>query len=176
MKESRTETCHLFTDDEIVRFAEQARPRIIGMDAPLSLPRGRTSIHERNDKHLRECDRELTRNKIRFFPVTLGPMRKLPERGMALKGAFEEIGIDAFEIYPGGAQDIYEIPRKQKGMDLLLSGLRELGIAGLNSEMSDHELDAATGAFVLQSFLAGKARAWGNPDEGLIVMPDPIHP
>ena len=64
---------------------DKIRPALIGINAPLSLPRGRRSIHDRTENHLRHCDRELTSRKIRCFPVTLGPMRKLTERGLLLK-------------------------------------------------------------------------------------------
>lgn len=166
------ETLHLFTDQEILTYSDKIRPSIIGIDAPLSLPFGRKSIHERNDKHLRECDRELTRHKIRFFPLTLGPMRNLTIRGMGLKLALHQMGIEAFEVYPGGAQDIFGIPRKQRGLSTLLSGLQALGIRGLHHEMSDHELDAVTGAYVMQAYLSGNAHGWGDPAEGIMVMPD----
>ncbi|MBT5874843.1 MAG: DUF429 domain-containing protein [Candidatus Latescibacteria bacterium] len=169
---SDAETCNLYTDQEILAYSDEVRPSIIGIDAPLSLPLGRTSIHERNDRHLRACDRELTRHKIRFFPLTLGPMRKLTERGMGLKMALHLVGIEALEVYPGGAQDILGIPRKQRGLSTLLSGLQNLGICGLNDDMSDHELDAVTGAYVMQAYLNGSAHAWGDPAEGIMVMPD----
>lgn len=172
LRGNEVETCHLLTDTEILRFTDEIRPFLIGIDAPLSLPRGRRSIHDRTDNHLRDCDRELTRHGIRYFPVTLGPMRKLTERGLLLKKHLLELEIDSFEIYPGGAQDIFGIPRKQKGLDLLRAGLEGLGIKGLHAEMSDHELDAVTGAFVIQAYVNDKARGWGDPDEGVIVMPD----
>ena len=76
----------------------------------------------------------------------------------------------AIEAYPGGAQDVLGIPRKQKGLEKLKAGLENLGIKGLNSQMSDHELDAVTCAYVGKLFSEGKAVIYGAPDEG-IVMP-----
>ena len=49
-------------------------------------------------------------------------------------------------------------------------GLEKLGIEGLNSQMSDHELDAVTCAYVGKLFLEGKAVIYGLPNDG-IVMP-----
>ena len=121
-------------------------------------------------RYLRESDRELLRRGIRFFPVTLGPMRKLAERGINLRRILEAENFIAIEVYPGGAQDVLGIPRKQKGLEKLKAGLENLGIKGLNSQMSDHELDAVTCAYVGKLFLEGKAVTYGTPSEG-IVMP-----
>jgi hypothetical protein len=47
--------------------------------------------------------------------------------------------------------------------------LEKLGITGLNECMSDHELDAATGAFVGKLFLEGKSVTYGRPEDGIIM-------
>lgn len=105
------ETSVVFSDDDILAFVREARPTLIPIDAPLSLPKGRRTVHDRTGEHLRECDRELLRYRIRFFPVTLGPMRMLTERGLALKEKLSAMGYQAVECYPGAAQDLWEIPR-----------------------------------------------------------------
>ena len=70
-------TCLLYDDKTILKVVEEAHPAVVGIDAPLSLPFGRKSLEEKSNIHLRECDRELLKRGIRFFPITLGPMRKL---------------------------------------------------------------------------------------------------
>jgi len=62
---------------------------IVAIDAPLSLPTGRKSIEQKTGVHLRECDKELLKRGIKFFPVTLGPMRKLTSRGITLRRILE---------------------------------------------------------------------------------------
>jgi hypothetical protein len=166
----KAETCVLHTDREIIQKIEQLRPRVIAIDAPLSLPPGRKSIEERTDVHLRECDKELLKRRIKFFPVTIGPMRKLTERGINLKKTLKSKGFRVIEVYPGGAQDILKIPRKQKGLNELRKGLEKLGIKGLTSRMNDHELDAVTCAFTGKLFLEGKSETLGIIENG-IVMP-----
>jgi uncharacterized protein len=163
-------TSLVYSDKEILVKIRESNPRVVAIDAPLSLPPGRNSIEERTGIHLRESDRELLRRGIRFFPVTLGPMRKLTERGINLRRVLEAENCVAIEVYPGGAQDVIGIPRKQKGLEKLKAGLENLGIKGLNSQMSDHELDAVTCAYVGKLFLEGKAVTYGTPSEG-IVMP-----
>ena len=166
----KAETSLVYTDEEIIAKIRESNPRVVAIDAPLSLPPGRKSIEERTDVHLRESDRELLKRGIKFFPVTLGPMRKLTERGISLKRILEAEQFTVIEAYPGGAQDVLGIPRKQKGLDNLKAGLENLGIEGLNSQMSDHELDAVTCAYVGKLFLEGQAVTYGDPKDG-IVMP-----
>jgi hypothetical protein len=167
----RVKTLVLRIDKEIVEKTLGAEPRVVAIDAPLSLPKGRRSLDERIDIHLRECDRDMLKMKIKFFPVTLGPMRKLTERGIRIKDSLEEAGLEVIEVYPGGAQDILSIPRKQRGLKKLLSGLRKIGIKRLSEKMGDHELDAVTSALVGKLYIEGNYMALGKPEEGLIIMP-----
>src|SRR2546422_9058914 len=81
----RAQTHVAFSDDDILDAVQQAQPDLVPIDAPLSLPKGRRTISDRRGEHFRDCDLDLRRRGIRFFPVTLGPMRMLTERGLALK-------------------------------------------------------------------------------------------
>jgi uncharacterized protein len=163
----------LHSDDEILSTVQAATPRLTLIDAPLSLPRGRRTIDDRSGPHFRECDRELRRLGIRFFPLTLGPMRVLTERGMRLAAELRVRGYRVEEGYPGGAQDLLGIPRKQAGTEPLQAALRKLGLGGdLGRRLLTHdELDAVTLAWVARQFLEGKARSIGDPSEGIMVLP-----
>jgi len=55
----KAETSLLYTNDELLKNTEASKPKVIAIDAPLSLPPGRKSIEERTGVHLRESDREL---------------------------------------------------------------------------------------------------------------------
>lgn len=166
----KAETSLVYTDDEILKRIEEIQPDIVAIDAPLSLPAGRKSIEQRTNVHLRECDKELLRRRIRFFPITLGPMRQLTKRGMNLGTILEKRKFRVIEVYPGGAQDILGIPRKQQGLEMLMAGLERLGLKGLNEQMTDHELDAVTCALVGKLFLEGKSVTYGTPEQA-IMMP-----
>jgi len=159
-----------YSDSEILEAAARLRPDIVAVDAPLTLPKGRRSLEDASGPHLRECDRALLRMGIRFFPVTLGPMRMLTARGMRLRRELEEMGLRVIEVYPGGAQDVLGIPRKSRGLDALRRGLESLGIRGLSEEMTGDELDAVTAAYVGLLYLRGEAVVLGGED-GAIVMP-----
>lgn len=164
----RAETHLAFEDAEILMWVSQARPDLVPIDAPLSLPDGRTTIQDRSGGHFRDCDRELKRRGIRFFPVTLGPMRMLTERGMALKAKIEALGYRAVECYPGAAQDLWGIPRQHKDRTGLLAGLRKLGVKGLPEDLTGDELDAATAALVGRWFLQGRGEVLGG-NEGIVI-------
>jgi predicted nuclease with RNAse H fold len=171
----KIETALVYTDKEILQKIEKSKPEIVAIDAPLSLPAGRESIEQRTSVHLRECDKELLRRGIKFFPITLGPMRKLTTRGINLRRTLEDKQFRVIEVYPGGAQDVLGIPRKQQGLEGLKAGLEKLGVSGLNSRMSDHELDAVTCALVGRLFLEGKAVIYGTPEQAIIMPKELAH-
>ena len=164
----KAETHVAFGDDEVVQWISQVRPDLVPIDAPLTLPDGRKTIQDRSGGHFRDCDRELKRRGIRFFPVTLGPMRMLTERGMALKAKIEAMGYRAVECYPGAAQDLWGIPRQHKDRAGLVAGLRDLGMKGLRGGLTGDELDAATAALVGRWFLLGKGEMIGG-DQGIVI-------
>src|SRR4030042_2676213 len=171
LEDGRARTTLLYKDSEILHYARESKPGLIAIDAPLNLPPGRRSMSHRNGSHYRPCDLELRRRKIPFFPITLGPMRKLTQRGIRLKRRLEVEGFRVVEIYPGGAQDIWRIPRAKRSLEGLRRGLARRGIKGLTRSASDHELDAATGAQGGLFFSTGKAEVLGDFASGAIIMP-----
>ena len=170
-KDNVTFCTTLHTDQEIIDFLEKENPALIAIDAPLNLPPGRRSMKDKNGEHFRPCDRELLRRGIRFFPITLGPMRLLTERGIRLKRFLTRRGYSVIEVYPGAAQDIWHTGRKQDGLSKLRKGLEKLGVNGLSKKMTGDELDAVTAALVGRLFLRGKAEVLGNFKQGAIVIP-----
>lgn len=163
----------LGSDDEIVAAVRRARPALVVMDAPLSLPRGRATIEDRSGPHFRACDRELRRLGIRFFPLTLGPMRMLTVRGMTLARRLERHGVTVVEGYPGASQDLLGLPRKKVGTSILQARLRDQGFGGplRSRELTHDELDAVTIAWTGLLFLRGKGMLIGDPGEGLMLLP-----
>jgi uncharacterized protein len=170
-KDDITSCAIVHSDEEIVNYVEKENPGLIAVDAPLNLPPGRKSIEDKTGEHFRPCDRELLRRGIRFFPITLGPMRLLTKRGIHLKRVLAGRGYAVIEVYPGAAQDIWHTGRKQDGLSKLRHGLQKLGVKGLNKKMDGDQLDAVTAALVGQLFLYGKAEVLGNFKRGAIVIP-----
>ena len=164
----RAHTHIAFSDEDILNTVQQVRPDLVPIDAPLSLPKGRRTIHDRSGEHFRDCDRELQRRGIRFFPITLGPMRMLTERGLALKAKIRAMGYRAIECYPGAAQDVWGIPRQHQNRKKLLAGLKKLGARGLTQAATSDELDAATAALVGRWALLGQGEMLGGAD-GIVI-------
>ena len=171
LEDGRARTTLLYKDSGILDYARESKPVLIAIDAPLNLPPGRRSMADRNGSHYRPCDLELRRRKIPFFPITLGPMRKLTQRGIRLKRRLEAEGFRVVEIYPGGAQDVWKIPRAKRNKEGLRRGLSRRGAKGLARSASDHELDAATGALVGWLYIMDQAEVLGDFASGAILMP-----
>jgi uncharacterized protein len=159
-----------FSDEDILNTVHHAQPDLVPIDAPLSLPKGRRTIHDRSGEHFRDCDRELLRRGIRFFPITLGPMRMLTERGLALQAKISAMGYRVIECYPGAAQDVWGLPRQHRNRKALVAGLKKLGVRGLTKAITSDELDAATAALVGRWVLLGRGEMLGGADG--IVIPE----
>jgi len=160
-------------DREILELVEEAQPAVVTIDAPLSLPEGRLRLGDRSGPHFRACDLELRARGIPFFPLTLGPMRMLTRRGMRLAERLGRSGILTFETYPGAAQDLMGMPRKNAGRLKLRRALKGLGVSGdiARRGLTHDELDAATAALVGVLYLHGDAEAIGRPEEGVMLLP-----
>ncbi len=167
----RCEAGVVYQDEEIIDVVARFSPDVVAIDAPLTLPRGRKSLDRRERAHFRECDLELRRRGIRFFPITLGPMRSLTRRGIMLRSLLVDRGFNVIEVYPGGAQDVLGLPRKHRDMRGLLAGLRRMGFGCLGREASGDEADAATCALVGLLYLRNNYEALGDAGEGVIIMP-----
>lgn len=161
----------IYSNNQIIEEILKRKPKVVAIDAPLSIPKGRKSLEERSKVHLRECDRELLRLKIKFFPITLGPMRMLTSRGIMIKKELEKYGFHVIEVFPGATQDILNIPRKHQDIKGLLEGLKRIGIKNLRENMNGDELDAVTCAYTALLYLKGNYIALGNEEEGQIIIP-----
>ncbi|MFY9716702.1 MAG: DUF429 domain-containing protein [Thermoplasmata archaeon] len=174
----RTETRVLGPDEEIIEAVRSARPRLVAIDAPLCLPRGRRSLDIPGPPHLRACDRALLERGIRFFPVTLGPMRMLTRRGIDLADRLRGDGHSVIEAYPGGAQDVLGLPRKGDGVERLRRAMVRFGFTGdvQRRAITHDELDAVMCAYTGREHLAGRSLVLGDPTEGTLVLPRPTSP
>lgn len=179
LKGHHAETSRVKTDEEMIQMAIDAGADLISIDSPLSIPKGRTTFWDddpfRDEFGItRECERILKRRGISSYPCLIPSMQKLTQRGMLLAQKFRERGIPVIESYPGAAQDIMCIPRKQAGLEYLIEGLKEFGITGdfIDIQVSHDELDAITSAIVGCFFWSGKFEALGNDDEEYLFIPD----
>jgi predicted nuclease with RNAse H fold/predicted metal-dependent hydrolase len=164
----KVQTFRVKRDDEIIALARKFRPKLVAIDAPLSLPL--------SSEGLRQCDRELLRRGIRVFPLNFGAMKQLTERGMRLKALLEPEGFKVIEVFPGGAQGVLGLPRKRNNLAGLREGLKRLGLSGIKPDATHDEIDAVTAAYVGWLYLNGLAELLSDGQGGGIVMPLPYPP
>ncbi|MGC8924261.1 MAG: DUF429 domain-containing protein [Candidatus Micrarchaeia archaeon] len=156
------------TDDEIMNIIKKFRPVLVAVDAPLTLPKGRKDIDDKNGVHFRECDLELRRLGIRFFPITIGPMRMLVKRGIRLKKIIEKLGIRVVEVFPGASYDIFGIDRKNR--EKIVLRFRKMRYVFDKRKYTQDELDGMCCAITGQMVLSKKAKALKGID-GTIFIP-----
>ncbi len=167
------DTCSLFSDNEILEYVKTHRPKIVSIDSPLGLPGGGESIAP--DKGImRVAEHDLASVGIPAYPSLIESMKKLTLRGIRLRRAMERLpgGPRVIESYPGAAQDILSIPRKQRSLDLLREGLKRLGLTGRGIETRSHdEMDAITSAIVARYFECDRFEAMGIQSEAQLIVP-----
>ncbi len=179
LRGSEATTDMVGSDDEIVARTVAAKPNVVSIDSPLSMPFGRNRVEDDDPARerfgiMRLCERELKRRGINVYPCLLPSMQGLTRRGMALAARFRSAGIPVIESYPGAAQDIMGIPRKGAGAEFLRQGLADFGIQGsfVDSEVTHDELDAITSAIVGLFLLSNRYEALSGPSEGALIIPD----
>lgn len=172
-------TRQLHSDDELVRVTKGSKPTLVSIDSPLSLPAGRNRVDDSDparDEHgiMRECERILKKRGINVYPCLIKSMQQLTARGIRLAKRLRSQGIPVIESYPGAAQDILRIPRKQSGLEHLTNGLKRFGLSGefVRSQVSHDELDAITSAVVGLFFWAGYFERLGNEEEDYLIIPE----
>lgn len=182
----RVYTWTAMTNEEIFQAAREARPDVVAIDSPLSLPKGRCcanplcpcAVHG----IVRAADRAVAKLGYHPFWTLLPSMVNLTLRSIRFKERMEAEGLKVIEVYPGAAQDRLGMPRKKAGVDLLEEGLRGLGIRfrdPVRKRVHDEpirrthdELDAVTAAYVGICYLQGRYEAAGPPDEIQIILPE----
>jgi uncharacterized protein YprB with RNaseH-like and TPR domain/predicted nuclease with RNAse H fold len=158
------------TDDELISETLAAKPDLVSIDSPLSLPE---SYGKLGVPIYRKCELALKRMGISVFWCLLPSMEMLTRRGIRLANALREAGCKVIESYPGAAQDILGIPRKKASLDELKWGLSRAGIKGsfLTTQVTHDEVDAITSALVGLFYLADEYIALGNATEDYLIVP-----
>lgn len=164
-------TCSLTTDDEIVNFVAAQQPALVSIDSPLGLPGGGDTI-DRGAGIVRVAEQDLSSIGIPAYPALIDSMKNLTLRGIRLRRLLENSGVAVIESYPGAAQDVLCLPRKQRGLDLLRDGLRRLGLQGSGLDTRSHdEMDAITAAVVGRYHHCGAFEPMGIPAEAQLIVP-----
>jgi uncharacterized protein YprB with RNaseH-like and TPR domain/predicted nuclease with RNAse H fold len=158
------------TDEELLQETLAAKPDIVSIDSPLSLPEGFGSP---GVPIYRKCELALKRMGISVFWCLLPSMQMLTHRGIKLAQELRQAGCKVIESYPGAAQDILGMPRKKASLDELKWGLSRAGITGdfLTTHITHDEVDAITSALVGVFYLADEYIALGTSAEDYLIIP-----
>lgn len=180
---NRAEARLIKTDEELIEATIRAKPRIVSIDSPLSIPGSREAGPRKESKAIatlgimRRCERTLRRRGIYVYPCLLPSMKGLTRRGIRLAQTLGELGFEVIESYPGAAQDIIGIIRKKVDIQELKQGLLNFGIDGdfNNGKINHDKLDAVTSALVAYFYLTGNYEGLGNEEEGYLIVPQAYH-
>ena len=160
----------LSTDEDLIRETVTAKPDLVSIDSPLSLP----EAHGKPGAPIyRKCELALKRMGISVFWCLLPSMVMLTKRGIRLAHELRSRGLKVIESYPGAAQDILGIPRKKASLEELKLGLVRAGISGeyATTKVTHDEVDAVTSALVGLFYLADDFIALGTPSEDYLIVP-----
>ncbi len=159
-------------DEFIINAVDHFKPKLIFMDAPMSLPGVYKGMHGYSNYHFRKCDVE-TRA---MSPMFLGG---LAARAMELRDNFEARGIDIKETYPRLMANRFEL--KKFGYKSSKSALRECALHlkecikeplrfNSNDIKTWHHLDALLALMSALSYKCGDFCTYGDPEEGMIYV------
>ncbi|WP_457253136.1 ribonuclease H-like domain-containing protein [Pedococcus sp. P5_B7] len=177
IRDGQVDTCLASTDEEILGIVHGSGTKLVSIDAPLSLPFGRIVVTDDDPGRdefgiMRWAERELKRRGVNVYPALLPSMQQLTRRGINLASQIRQLGIPCIESFPGAAQDILAMPRKQVGLKYLHESLESIGWHLTTKDPNHDELDAVTSALVGLFFLDGRYEALGTVREEPMIIPD----
>ncbi len=173
------------TDNDLLTMAEEYRPEVVAIDAPLSLPAGLDCLEETcpcqpTSPHKgRACEQALARLGIGcYFTTKRSLIKAMVYRGMGLLAELRQRGLAVIEIYPFATKVrlFGRLPGKATlaGREALWARLRPLLAGGpaLPDDLPSHDLlDALLAAYTGLLYVHGQAEALGDPAEGLLWIP-----
>ncbi|HEV2331047.1 MAG TPA: PHP domain-containing protein [Verrucomicrobiae bacterium] len=173
LSEMNVQTCSLVSDQDLLNYITTHKPTLVSIDSPLGFPGGGSEI-DVSAGIVRVAEHDLSSVGIPAYPALIDSMKELTLRGVRLRKMIGELANPpvVIESYPGAAQDVLSIPRKQKSLELLRNGLRELGLSGPGLLTKSHdEMDAITAAVVGRFFESGIYLPMGIAAEAQLIVP-----
>lgn len=151
------------TNDEIIDWTARARPALVGIDGPLTLP-SRGAV--------RSVDIEMHRRGYPVLPPLFPGMKDLTYRAIHIAKEMTRLGLTVIEVHPESTRKALGLPR---GLKQLMGAFREMGFRGEFGDraVTVHEKDAMLAALTAYLHLLGKTEVIGD-EGGRIVLPRPI--
>lgn len=162
LKQKRVRTKLLHTDKDILRETLPAKPALVAIDAPLSMPRCGKA---------RTADREMMHRCYRVFPPLFSTMRHLTDGAIGLNKLIAERGYKTIEVHPTSTRKALKMPIKATCKVQAI--LKTIGLKGeIESRMlTVHEIDATIAALTAHIHTQGRTEAIGDEEEGYIIIP-----
>jgi len=156
----------LYADAEILFETLGAKPPLVAIDAPLTLP-------ERGA--LRQADRKMQRRGYPVLPPLFPAMKELTLRAIRLTEALRREQVRVIEVHPASSRKALQMPLKD--WHRIQEIFVEMGLGGdwEKRPLSSHELDAVTAAITAHLHIKGKTEGLGDQKEGLIIVPLSAH-
>jgi len=128
------------TPGEALSACLAARPHVVAIDAPLTMPVGALE---------RDLERICRALGYKLIPPLLGPMRRLTKTGILLAEVLESAGVEVVETHPRSAL-------KSAGVENPRELLKSIvGRYTLSSYLTEHMLDALVSSLVAISYYYG---------------------
>ncbi len=146
-------------DHEIIALVRCCSPRIVAIDAPLSLP---------TSGAYRKVDLKLKKMGCPVLPPLFRGMKLLTERAMKLASTLREMGFEVIEVHPRSTLRLLGF-KEPSPLNTIAS---TLGFSVVTTKLpsSRHELDAFAAAYTAWLHLSGKTLIVAEKD-GSIVVP-----
>lgn len=155
-------TCHLNHDEEILKRSINCDPKIIAVDAPLSMPKKAI---------MRKADKEMHKRGYPVFPPRFPAMEKLTLRAIRIVRELTRRRFKVIEVHPTSTRKALKMPTKdwKKIQTIFL----RIGLEGdlKTRVLTPHEIDAVTAALTGHLYIQGKTELIGDKKEGYIVVP-----
>lgn len=155
-------TCYLHLDEEIVGHSINCAPKIIAVDAPLSIPK---------KAFMRKTDKEMQKRGYPVFPPRFPAMEKLTLRAIKIMRELTKRQLKVIEVHPTSTRKALKIPTKDwiKIQKIFL----QIGLEGdlKTRVLTPHEIDAVTAALTGHLYIQGKTELIGDRKEGYIIVP-----
>jgi uncharacterized protein len=157
-------------DQFVKSWAEEQKPELAFLDAPLSLPLVYTSQSSGSDYFYRQGDRDVGA----MSPMFLGG---LTARAMQLRQQLKALGCQCFETYPAQLSRVLELSRKRyKKDDGYLAEATEVVMQQLPEHrllappQNWHQFDALLAYCSGRRYLSGQCDIFGKDEEGIILV------
>lgn len=160
------------TDPELIRWVSERKPRVVAIDAPLSLPHGLTC----EDPTCPRCEPPSSSYLARDVDRRAGGMSTVMIAGIAFRGIYlarrmRRLGIEVIEVYPAAAyQRLGLRTKEERRYPARVSEVLAWHVPGALLGTAD-ERDAVTAALVARWYAIGLGEVISGQDGAIWIPP-----